>query len=194
MARRILLTIEYDGTAYSGWQRQYNGLAVQQLFAEALTRATSETITITGASRTDAGVHALGQCAHFDTSSRIPPEKYPFVLNTMLPRDIRVQAGREVPDGFHARFMTCGKRYTYRILNSRHGSAIRRNTFAHVPIPLDVDAMRQGFADTARYARFRRVSGVRRHGENDHPNHPHGGDDRAGRRNHPPCRGGCFPI
>lgn len=143
MARRILLTIEYDGTAYSGWQRQYNGLAVQQLIEEALTRATGEAITITGASRTDAGVHALGQCAHFDTFSRIPPEKYPFVLNTMLPRDIRVQAGREVPDGFHARFMTCGKRYTYRILNSRHGSAIRRNTFAHVPIPLDVDAMRQ---------------------------------------------------
>lgn len=143
MARRILLTIEYDGTAYSGWQRQYNGLAVQQLIEEALTRATGEAIAITGASRTDAGVHALGQCAHFDTSSRIPPEKYPFVLNTMLPRDIRVQAGREVPDGFHARFMTCGKRYTYRILNSRHGSAIRRNTFAHVPIPLDVDAMRQ---------------------------------------------------
>ena len=95
------------------------------------------------ASRTDAGVHALGQCAHFDTFSRIPPEKYPFVLNTMLPRDIRVQAGCEVPDGFHARFMTCGKRYTYRILNSRHGSAIRRNTFAHIPVPLDVDAMRQ---------------------------------------------------
>ena len=113
MARRILLTIEYDGTAYSGWQRQYNGLAVQQLIEKALTRATGEAITITGASRTDAGVHALGQCAHFDTSSRIPPEKYPFVLNT------------------------------YRILNSRHGSAIRRNTFAHVPIPLDVDAMRQ---------------------------------------------------
>ena len=143
MARRILLTIEYDGTAYSGWQRQYNGLAVQQLIEEALTRATGEQIAITGASRTDAGVHALGQCAHFDTSSRIPPEKYPFVLNTMLPRDIRVQAGREVPDGFHARFMTCGKRYTYRILNSRHGSAIRRNTFAHIPVPLDVDAMRQ---------------------------------------------------
>ena len=143
MAQRILLTIEYDGTAYSGWQRQYNGLAVQQLIEEALCRATGETITITGASRTDAGVHALGQCAHFDTSSRIPPEKYPFVLNTMLPRDIRVQAGREVPDGFHARFMTCGKRYTYRILNSRHGSAIRRNTFAHIPVPLDVDAMRQ---------------------------------------------------
>ena len=95
MARRILLTIEYDGTAYSGWQRQYNGLAVQQLIEEALTRATGEQIAITGASRTDAGVHALGQCAHFDTSSRIPPEKYPFVLNTMLPRDIRVQRSEE---------------------------------------------------------------------------------------------------
>lgn len=194
MARRILLTIEYDGTAYSGWQRQYNGLAVQQLIEEALTRATGETITIIGASRTDAGVHALGQCAHFDTSSRIPPEKYPFVLNTMLPRDIRVQAGREVPDGFHARFMTCGKRYTYRILNSRHGSAIRRNTFAHIPVPLDVDAMRQAFPTLLGTHEFRRVSGVRRHGEDDHPNHPHGGNDRAGRRNHPPCRRGCFPI
>ncbi len=141
--RRILLTIEYDGTAYSGWQRQQNGLAVQQVVEEALSRATGETIVITGASRTDAGVHALGQAAHFDTSSSIPPEKYPFVLNTMLPRDIRVQSGREVPPGFHARFMTCGKRYTYRIINSRHGSALRRNSHAHVPVALDAQAMRE---------------------------------------------------
>lgn len=140
--RRILLTIEYDGTAYSGWQRQQNGLAVQQVVEEALSRATGEKIVITGASRTDAGVHALGQAAHFDTASSIPPEKYPFVLNTMLPRDIRVQSGREVPPGFHARFMTCGKRYTYRIINSRHGSALRRNSHAHVPVALDVQAMR----------------------------------------------------
>lgn len=143
---------------------------MQQLIEEALCRATGETITITGASRTDAGVHALGQCAHFDTFSRIPPEKYPFVLNTMLPRDIRVQAGREVPDGFHARFMTCGKRYTYRILNSRHGSAIRRNTFAHVPIPLDVGREASalptllGTHDFAAYQH-------RRHGEDD-PSEP----------------------
>ena len=124
MARRILLTIEYDGTAYSGWQRQYNGLAVQQLIEEALTRATGETITITGASRTDAGVHALGQCAHFDTSSRIPPEKYPFVLNTMLPRDIRVQAGRKVPDGFgHP------KRFL-RVVDFRQLQAVRRRGHA----------------------------------------------------------------
>ena len=125
MARRILLTIEYDGTAYSGWQRQYNGLAVQQLIEEALTRATGEAIAITGASRTDAGVHALGQCAHFDTSSRIPPEKYPFVLNTMLPRDIRVQAGREVPDGFV--FALKGPRFaTNRRVLAEAGDSIKR--------------------------------------------------------------------
>lgn len=141
--RRILLTIEYDGTNYSGWQRQYNGLAVQQVVEEALTRACGEPITVTGASRTDAGVHALGQACHFDTHSRIPPEKYPFVLNTMLPLDIRVHTGREVPFAFHARFMTGCKRYTYRILNSRHGSAIRRNTHVHVPVPLDLESMRR---------------------------------------------------
>ena len=141
--RRILLTLEYDGTAYSGWQRQYNGLAVQQVLEEALQRATGEAIAVTGASRTDAGVHARGQAAHFDTDSTIPPEKYPFVLNTMLPRDIRVQTGREVPPAFHARFMTCGKRYTYRIDNSRQGSALLRLTHAHVPVPLDVAPMRE---------------------------------------------------
>ena len=139
--RRMLLTVEYDGTAYSGWQRQYNGLAVQQVLEETLTRACGEKIAITGASRTDAGVHALGQACHFDTHSAIPPHKYPFVLNTMLPRDIRVHTGREVPPDFHARFMTGGKTYTYRIINSRHGSALKRNTHLHVPVPLDTAPM-----------------------------------------------------
>ena len=137
----MLLTVEYDGTAYSGWQRQYNGLAVQQVLEETLTRACGEKIAITGASRTDAGVHALGQACHFDTHSAIPPHKYPFVLNTMLPRDIRVHTGREVPPDFHARFMTGGKTYTYRIINSRHGSALKRNTHLHVPVPLDTAPM-----------------------------------------------------
>ena len=141
--KRILLTVEYDGTNYAGWQRQINGLAVQQVLEEALQKATRERIVVTGASRTDAGVHALGQAVHFDTESRIPPEKYPFVLNTMLPRDIRIQSGREVPADFHARFMTCGKRYTYRIINSRHASALRRNSHVHVPVPLDIGLMRQ---------------------------------------------------
>ena len=141
--RNIALFLTYLGTHYHGWQVQKNLPTVAETMEKAAAMVVGHPVHMTGCGRTDAGVHALGQCAHFDTFSRIPPEKYPFVLNTMLPRDIRVQAGREVPDGFHARFMTCGKRYTYRILNSRHGSAIRRNTFAHVPIPLDVDAMRQ---------------------------------------------------
>ena len=141
--KRILLRVEYDGTNYAGWQRQINGLAVQQVLEEALQKATKERIVVTGASRTDAGVHALGQAVHFDTESRIPPEKYPFVLNTMLPRDVRVHSGREVPGEFHARFMTSGKRYTYRIINSRHASALRRNSHVHVPVPLDMTLMRQ---------------------------------------------------
>ncbi len=141
--KRFLRTVEYDGTAYAVWLRQLIGLGVQQVLEEALQKATRERIVVTGASRTDAGVHALGQAVHFDTESRIPPEKYPFVLNTMLPRDVRVHEGREVSPEFHARFMTSGKRYTYRIINSRHASAMKRNTHVHVPVPLNVALMRQ---------------------------------------------------
>ena len=161
--KRILLTVEYDGTNYAGWQRQINGLAVQQVLEETLQKATKERIVVTGASRTDAGVHALGQAVHFDTESRIPPEKYPFVLNTMLPRDVRVHTGREVPEGFHARFMTCGKRYTYRIVNSRHASAIRRNTHVHVPLPLDLAPMQEAarqLLGTHDYAAFQAAGGT----------------------------------
>ena len=161
--KRILLTVEYDGTNYAGWQRQINGLAVQQVLEEALQKATKEHIVVTGASRTDAGVHALGQAVHFDTESRIPPEKCPFVLNTMLPRDVRVHTGREVPEGFHTRFMTCGKRYTYRIVNSRHASAIRRNTHVHVPLSLDLGPMQeaaQQLLGTHDYAAFQAAGGT----------------------------------
>ncbi len=141
--RRVLLTVEYDGTAYAGWQRQINGLAVQQVLEEALSSACGHPVTVTGASRTDAGVHALDQKVHFDTDCSIPADKFPFVLNTMLPPDIRVQAGMEVPADFHARFLTSGKIYTYRIWNARHGSALRRNTHWHVPVPLEEAPVRR---------------------------------------------------
>ena len=140
--KRILLSVEYDGTCYAGWQRQSNGLAVQQVLEEALSSACREHISVTGSSRTDAGVHALSQQVHFDTSCSIPPEKFPFVLNTMLPDDIRVHFGREVPADFHARFLSCGKTYTYRILNNRHGSALHRHLAWHVPVQLDTEIMR----------------------------------------------------
>ncbi|MBO4471940.1 MAG: tRNA pseudouridine(38-40) synthase TruA [Clostridia bacterium] len=141
--KRILLTVEYDGTAYAGWQRQINGLAVQQVLEEALSSACGHPVTVTGASRTDAGVHALDQKVHFDTDCSIPADKYPFVLNTMLPPDIRVLEGREVPGDFHARFLTSGKTYTYRIWNARHASALRRNTHWHIPVPLAETPVRQ---------------------------------------------------
>lgn len=141
--RRILLTISYDGTAYAGWQRQLNAMAVQQRVEEALRRLTGEPIVVTGASRTDAGVHALGQRAHFDTASRITAERFPYAMNACLPRDIRVLAGAEVDGRFHARFDAKGKQYAYRIHNARYASALYRNLTAHVPVPLNVAAMRQ---------------------------------------------------
>ncbi|MCE5343996.1 MAG: tRNA pseudouridine(38-40) synthase TruA [Eubacteriales bacterium] len=141
--RRILLTLSYEGTAYAGWQRQINGVAVQQRVEEALHTLTGEHAGITGASRTDAGVHALGQRAHFDTASRIPAERFPYALNTCLPRDIRVLEGCEVGGSFHARFDAKGKQYAYRIHNAPHASALQRNLTAHVPVPLDVPAMRR---------------------------------------------------
>ena len=143
---RVLLTVEYDGTAYSGWQRQKNGLAVQEVLETTLSKALAAPVRITGASRTDAGVHAKGQRAHFDTAARIPADRYPFLLNTMLPEDIRVSEGIQVPDQFHARFLSCRKKYTYRINNHRHASALNRLYAAHVPVPLDMERMQAACA------------------------------------------------
>jgi tRNA pseudouridine38-40 synthase len=142
-AHRILLTLSYDGTAYAGWQRQLNAITVQQRLEEALHALTGESITVMGASRTDAGVHALGQRAHFDTFSRIAAERFPYALNTFLPYDIRVLEGREVNGCFHARFDSKGKQYVYHIHNARHASALYRNLSAHVPVALNAAAMRR---------------------------------------------------
>ncbi len=141
MSKRLLITIEYDGSHYCGWQRQLNGPSVQQKVEEALLKLTGERITITGASRTDAGVHALGQRAHFDMASAIPADKLPFALNTKLPDDIRVVAGQEVGECFHARFDAAGKQYSYLIYNRRHPSALLRHLSAHASLPLDEAAM-----------------------------------------------------
>ncbi len=134
---RIHLIVEYDGTNYAGWQRQSNALAVQQVLEEALTRLTGERAAVTGSSRTDAGVHALGQSVHFDTGSRIPPEKFSFALNTMLPCDIRVRRSEAAAPDFHARFSTKGKRYRYLYYDAPHAGALNRFTHAHSIYPLD---------------------------------------------------------
>lgn len=139
---KIKLIIEYDGTAYAGWQRQENALAVQQVVEDALSRLLKAPVIVYGASRTDAGVHALGQAAHFETTSRIPPEKYAYALNTMLPADIRIRKSEAVGDDFHARFSAKGKRYRYLIYQNAHAGALNRNTHAHVIYPLDDELMR----------------------------------------------------
>ena len=138
---RFYLIVEYDGTDYCGWQRQQNGPSVQQVLEETLSRLTGEEIAVTGSSRTDAGVHAMGLCAHFDSATRIPPEKIAFALNTMLPPDIRIRESGRAKEGFHARYAACGKVYRYRFFNSRHDCAIGRQYAAHVPLALDVELM-----------------------------------------------------
>ncbi len=141
--RRIRLTVEYDGGAYAGWQRQENALAVQQVLEETIGRLAGETVCVVGASRTDAGVHALGQVAAFDTESRIPADKFAFALNTMLPADIRIRESREAAPDFHPRYMAKGKLYRYRFYCAPHASAIERGTTAHVIYTLDIPRMRR---------------------------------------------------
>ena len=140
---RFYLIVEYDGTDYCGWQRQLNGPSVQQSLEEALARLTGEEIVCTGSSRTDAGVHAMGLCVHFDSATRIPPEKIAFALNTMLPSDIRVRESGKAGERFHARYAACGKVYRYTFYNNRHDCAVGRQFMAHVPLKLDETRMHE---------------------------------------------------
>lgn len=143
---RIKLIIEYDGINYCGWQRQKKDNSVQQTIEEALHTLTGKKTVLHSAGRTDAGVHALGQVAHFDTRANIPPDKYSFALNALLPPDVRIRKSVKVSDSFHARFDAKKKRYRYVIFNSPHASAVLRNGSMHVPVPLDIKKMREAAA------------------------------------------------
>lgn len=161
---RIRLTVEFDGTDYSGWQRQANAPSVQACLEDAMEALTGEHLPIIGCSRTDAGVHAQGLVCHLDTASRIPADRMPFALNTRLPADIRVREGCEVMDGFHARYSTCAKAYRYTFYNARQMCAIGRQYAAHVPVHLDENRMLEaavpllGTHDFAAYAASGSVS------------------------------------
>jgi len=141
--RNIKLTIEYDGTAYHGWQSQDNAVTVQDKLEETISRLTGEKVKVIGASRTDQGVHALGQTANFHTESRIPAEKFAYALNALLPDDIAIKKSEEVPIGFHSRYSATGKKYLYKIYNSRYPSALLRNRAYHVYCPLDLALMQK---------------------------------------------------
>ena len=142
--KRIRLTVAYDGTNYCGWQIQPNGITIQEVLENCLEDLTGKKTEVMGASRTDAGVHALGNIAVFDTDMRMPGEKFSFALNQRLPEDIRIQKSEEVPPDFHPRYRESEKTYVYRILNRQFPIPTQR-LYAHFTyIPLDTDRMREG--------------------------------------------------
>ncbi len=141
--RRILLRVAYDGTNYHGWQVQPNAKTIEGELNRVLTQLTGEKIQVTGASRTDAGVHALGNVAVFDTASKIPAEKFSYALNQRLPEDIVIQSSLQVADDFHPRHCDCCKTYEYDILNRTFPLPAYRNTAYFLYGDLDLDAMRR---------------------------------------------------
>lgn len=140
---RVKLIVAYDGTNYSGWQIQPNGVTIEQRLNEALTDLLKEPIKVTGASRTDAGVHSLGNVCIFDTNTRMPAEKISYALNTRLPEDIVVQDSCQVEEDFHPRFSKSRKTYEYRILNKKFRNPTRRLDTYFYYYDLDLEAMQK---------------------------------------------------
>lgn len=143
----IKIKIEYEGSSYSGWQKQANAKTIQSEIERALTKITGNEIEIFASGRTDAGVHSLGQVANFHIESRIPAEKMKFALNQLLPEDIRVLESEEVSEDFHSRFSAKKKTYLYRIQTGEVKRALERNISYFVRGTLDLGKMR----NTAQY-------------------------------------------
>ncbi|MFR0816744.1 MAG: tRNA pseudouridine(38-40) synthase TruA [Mediterraneibacter gnavus] len=141
--KRLKLTVAYDGTNYCGWQIQPNGITVEEVLNRALRKLTGEEITIIGASRTDSGVHALGNVAVFDSETSIPPERISYALNQRLPDDIVVIRSEEVPADWHPRYCNSKKTYEYHILNAKIPDPTRRLTRHFVSFDLDIEKMKK---------------------------------------------------
>lgn len=144
--KRVLLTISYDGTAYSGWQKQKNAVTVQGEFDRACSALFREPVESIGASRTDAGVHALGQRAVIDVNTSIPTERIPMALNAFLPDDIVVTAAEDADKDFNPRFKAVKKTYEYRIYNKPFRNPVYRNYSEYVRETLDIEKMRAACA------------------------------------------------
>ena len=144
--KRIKLTVAYDGTDYCGWQIQPNGITVEEVLNRNLSELTGEEITVTGASRTDSGVHAQGNVAVFDSDTTIPPERIAYAVNRKLPEDIVVIRSEEVPGDWHPRYQETEKTYEYHILNREMPDPVRRRDTYFVSYPLDLEAMRHAAA------------------------------------------------
>ena len=136
--RRIKLTVAYDGTNYCGWQVQPNGITIEEVLNKAICTLTGEEIAVIGASRTDSGVHAMGNIAVFDTGSRIPAERFSYALNQRLPEDIVVTKSEEVSLDWHPRYQNSLKTYEYHILNTKTPVPTKRLYNCFVSFDLDV--------------------------------------------------------
>lgn len=141
--KNIKLVVEYDGTNYSGWQRQKNAITIQQVLEDALFKFTNKHTDIFGASRTDSGVHAKGYVCNFLINTSIPAERFRPILNNLLPDDIVVLKSEQMPLEFHARYNCKGKRYVYSITNSKQRLAIGRQYSYLFQRKLDVSLMRE---------------------------------------------------
>ena len=144
--KRIRLTVAYDGTAYHGWQIQGNGITIESELNRALTELLKKPVKVMGASRTDAGVHALCNIAVFDTESPMPAEKFSYALNQRLPEDIRIQSSEEVAPDWHPRYCTSRKTYEYRIYRAEFPMPVRRLYSYFTYRPLDVERMQRAAA------------------------------------------------
>lgn len=141
--KNIKLVVAYDGTNYSGWQIQPNAVTIEQLLDKAINSLTGENIHVTGASRTDAGVHAMGNVAVFKTNSTIPGRRWAYAINRFLPDDIVVQASWEVEKNFHPRHCNTVKTYEYKILNTPFPFPKERNYIWHVSHDLNINNMKE---------------------------------------------------
>jgi len=137
----IKLVIQYDGTEYSGWQKQQNAKSIQESIEDAIFRVTGEKVNLIGAGRTDKGVHAQGQVANFTTASKIPGDKFKYAINSNLPEDIRIIESEVVDDSFHSRYDATGKKYTYTIFNGEIVNPLYRRYSYHVPYELNFEDM-----------------------------------------------------
>lgn len=140
--RNIMLTLGYDGTEYHGFQRQENAVTIQEIIETAIKKVTGETVSITGCSRTDAGVHAMEYVCNFRTESSVPADKFCFALNSFLPDDVSCMASCEVDMDFHARYSAKSKTYTYTIFNAPHRNPVLCRFAWHYPIKIDIEKMK----------------------------------------------------
>lgn len=139
--RTLKLVLEYDGSHYCGWQVQGDAPTIQGVLEQALAKILGARVRVSGAGRTDAKVHAVGQVASFRSAWQLPVEVLQRALNSLLPRDVAIREVQDVPPDFHARFSALGKVYAYRILNRPVRSPLRLRYVWHLPQPLDLQAM-----------------------------------------------------